>query len=109
MPKLRFYSYDERGYDFDALVEQNCNECFIRVSGFTGEDKVDKAVYISQVTFHNNVPQLPFKIRIGLAWSWLRGKGVADYEILTAVEMDNFIEALSFCREVIFGKVTELK
>jgi hypothetical protein len=93
-----------QGSDYDALVETECSECFIRVSGFTADIDGVATVFISGFTSHNNPDQLSWKWRFHRIRKIIKGELDPDYEILSPEVLDNLIKALQESRDKIFNK-----
>ena len=99
-----FRSNPNRGVDYDALVEAECTECFIRVAGFKDKDPRDNVVFLTSFTSHNQNSMATWSWRRTRIWRIIRGHPDPDYEILTAEVMDNVIKAMQECREMLWGK-----
>lgn len=98
-----FRSNAQRGADYDALVETECTECFIRVAGFKEKDPRDNVVFITAFSSHNSAAIATWSWRRTRIWRILRGRNDPDYEILTVEVMDNVIKAMQECREALWG------
>lgn len=101
-----FQTQKNRGADYEALVETECPECYIKIGGFKYDDPRENVVYISNFTAHNGNAMASWKWRRTRIWRILRGISDPDYEILTVEVMDAMIEAMRECREAIFGDYT---
>lgn len=97
-----------RGADYEAMIETECSECFIRVTGFkdVGVDNKyeDNYVYLSNFTAHNGNSMATWKWRRTRIWRIIRGFPDPDYEILSVKVMDAVIKAMQECREEVWGK-----
>lgn len=100
-----FRTQANRGADYEALVETECPECYIKISGFkdTDKERTDNYVYISNFTAHNENAMSTWKWRRTRIWRILRGISDPDYEILTPQVMDAVIKAMIECREILWS------
>ena len=102
-----FRTSENRGPDYEAIVETECPECYIRIVGYKEQAPSENSVFISMFTAHNQNAVATWAWRRTRIWRILRGFPDPDYEILTPEVMDATIQALSECRKKIFGNASE--
>lgn len=90
-------------FDYDALVETDCGECFIRVQAW--EDSADPFVVVSVVSNHDTLFRSRFRERLRRAWQIIRYR-YSDtwFEFGDKRHVDTFIKALKRASQAAWPK-----
>lgn len=99
---MKVFNHEQVDWKFDGLIPTECDDCFIRVVGTVDDEYSDATMYLGYLTHHNNPQQLPWKWRLKRIWAILRGDFDPNYEILSKAVADQFVNAVTECRDKVF-------
>src|SRR2546422_2834582 len=105
IPKI--FGSEKHKFDYDALVETECSECYIRISAWKDDDDGYSAVWLTELTGHNNPEQISWRWRLQKIYRILRNYPNPSFEISSPKVLNNLITALREGGDTVFKQEVE--